>query len=1408
MSARLTSSWLNRASVIAMGAAFAATPPAIAQSFNASSTVAGGSANVATTVGITNVTVNTPQAVIDWTPTDTATGGGPIDFQSSGTTATFTNGASVTDFAVLNRILPVDPTRAVQFNGTVNGRVMIPPSGPTVTGGSVYFYSPGGIILGGSARFDVGALGLSTASPVFDAATGDFIVAGSVIYNAAVDGTAVVINSGAQITAPVDLSSYVAIFAPVIRQDGLIDVNGSTALVAAGAGTLTWSGGLFDIQVTVGSDGDASHTAIYHTGTTGGSTAGNGASGDRHRVFMVAVPKNSAITTLISAGGTMGFDLAGAADTDGNSVILTSGYSDVLTISGGLGLSPAGSGDIIVNNATATSDLEVFSTHNSALMATGGGATSVTSATLSGDSEARVEATGAGSSITANTLNISAAIASSASVITGGNALLYSNNGASVNVSGTVRLDASAFFQGSTGGIDATAGSARVAADGGGSINIGAALTINADGFGSPAGRGTGGFAEVTANGGGSITLASLSLSALGVGGTYDGSFIDGGDGVGGTAQINAALGPGSAITITGDTILDASGSGGNGDNANAGRGIGGRAEIFVGGSNSLVVNVPTGQLVARAEGIGGSAFGTGIGGAGTGGIAQISATGGTLSSNAFTGIYGGGFGGSSVDGAGGIGTGGRATLSVNAGGSIALSAPSEVLDIHAPGSGGSAQGAGDGGLALSGISEIIAQNGGAITVDGATTMVASALAGSGANGGNANGLGSASVSANGGTVTINGSLAALSEAMGGDAFASGGKGGDATAGEVDIIVDAGASGQRGAISIASYSGLANAFGGAGSVTGASYFAGGPILSVQHGSFSAGSVTMLTTGSTVSPAIPAPAGRLFLVDSTINVTGDFNIRTPGALSVFADSASLTAADVTLVAGDFVNDVGGHTPATPGTLGAGSISILSGNNIILGASLNSTGSALNLNANGLISVLDLTAVTDIFGTANGPITTRNLKAGKSVVMSTLSNLSVQAVNAGFVNLFAPQGLLSVNGVVSAPDISVTSNDIAIGATGGLNAGATGTIQIVGMNSAGMRIGDGVSGAGYQLDNSEFSRIFSGSLSLATSDVSALPIDMTIGDLDITGSGGTIGLPNGAVTFFTGNLSTQAASGTIRVVGSVRARGFGAGNELVFDNDTTEVDAQTGLLETVGTGTSLAGGIRFMSRRVHVAQRSILDRLQQDPYYAGRVVDINTPLATARPNGVIRTQAIGTDNAIAVLVQNTGTLFLPAGFLVFSDGPINQSSATRPGSLEFIINGRLMTPGGLLFGNAVHDFLVDDSNRAFFTAASTINGCLVSTVACGPPPSSQDFLESDNFTIFGRLPDLIQPDAAFGEPQSEEERKEQEEAAEVTKKAPIPPPTPLISTRPLDPPIDVDEPVSGSGNPALIGGGVQP
>ena len=53
-------------------------------------------------------------------------------------------------------------------------------------------------------------------------------------------------------------------------------------------------------------------------------------------------------------------------------------------------------------------------------------------------------------------------------------------------------------------------------------------------------------------------------------------------------------------------------------------------------------------------------------------------------------------------------------------------------------------------------------------------------------------------------------------------------------------------------------------------------------------------------------------------------------------------------------------------------------------------------------------------------------------------------------------------------------------------------------------------------------------------------------------------------------------------------------------------------------------------------------------------------------------------------------------------------------------------------------------------------------------------------------------------------TEAEQKE-EEKAQAAAKAPIAPPAPMIDTRPLSPPVSVDEPVAGGGNPALFGVG---
>ena len=47
------------------------------------------------------------------------------------------------------------------------------------------------------------------------------------------------------------------------------------------------------------------------------------------------------------------------------------------------------------------------------------------------------------------------------------------------------------------------------------------------------------------------------------------------------------------------------------------------------------------------------------------------------------------------------------------------------------------------------------------------------------------------------------------------------------------------------------------------------------------------------------------------------------------------------------------------------------------------------------------------------------------------------------------------------------------------------------------------------------------------------------------------------------------------------------------------------------------------------------------------------------------------------------------------------------------------------------------------------------------------------------------------------------EQQEQADKATAGPPIVPPTPLIDMRPLNPPGRIEEPVAGSGNPALMG-----
>ena len=128
-------------------------------------------------------------------------------------------------------------------------------------------------------------------------------------------------------------SAYVALVAPRVVQAGTVRVDGSAAYVAAEQANIRINGGLFDIDVTVGAEGG---NVITHTGTTTG-TAHQQGDADQSRIYLVAIPKNDAVTMLVS--GAIGYDDAAAAQVEPDGAVrLSAGYN---IVGGELAAAPA-----------------------------------------------------------------------------------------------------------------------------------------------------------------------------------------------------------------------------------------------------------------------------------------------------------------------------------------------------------------------------------------------------------------------------------------------------------------------------------------------------------------------------------------------------------------------------------------------------------------------------------------------------------------------------------------------------------------------------------------------------------------------------------------------------------------------------------------------------------------------------------------------------------------------------------------------------------------------------------------------------------------------------------------------------------------------------------------------------------
>lgn len=652
--------------------------------------------------------------------------------------------------------------------------------------------------------------------------------------------------------------------------------------------------------------------------------------------------------------------------------------------------------------------------------------------------------------------------------------------------------------------------------------------------------------------------------------------------------------------------------------------------------------------------------------------------------------------------------------------------------------------------------------------------------------------------------------------------------------------------------------------------------AGSVALNAEGGALSAGTVgsnggsisldastTIATQSLSAAATIDLDAGTGITVSGPINAGGTAQIYSSsgpvnlGAITA-GDDANIETAGV--ITGSTVNAGGsisvwgnGGVTLTNLTAGTGGVEIGSGGNVALGTInapdavlLNAGGNltagnivsgddvianvggaatfgAVTTNGEGLFSITGYEAPTlagigtqAVSGGTGGNVQINGAVNAGQVLALAGGNLTTQAINAYSVDAEVG-GTATINGMWNVSYADVASNDIAIGANGGIDAYS---IELFSTNANQTVIGGGLTTTAYLLDSAEFSKLTAPYIEIVGRSDASAAIDMVIGDLNLKSNEGF-----SIVNFAVRDSHNETTGGVMRLVGDIAGNNYGLENYLQFEAGRIEMDAGTATIALNGTGGALGGTLVFNTPHLHVAEAPILDKLAADPNYSGRDLALQTPTTTAHTDGIVKaseiyvvldisegqeTLGIGTAEAspYSVLFQNTGTLGTRAGF-VANYAEIMSPEGAAPGSIDMVVNGQLVTEEGTLTGPDVRDSLMEEDDPARFTSASTINGCGVGGGACitipppppPPPPYDPGPPIGDQIVLFNDVP---VGDEAFGNEETIEDNEENGGQDSAT--SPIEPPAPLFDTRPLDFQDETEEPVSGGGNPALIGSGV--
>ena len=953
------------ATVLAVGAT-----PAAAQSFNGSGSFVSGSGSISTGAGTTTIDLTSQQSVINWIPTDNATNTtSNIVFQNAGTTATFT---STSNFAVLNNIDSASISRAIEMNGTVRARV------GGLQRGSVYFYAPGGFVFGGGSIFNVGSLVVSALPIAYDAngfITG-FGTTNTVSFGQAPNPNAAIVNQGA-ISASVvtsgvpssSNSSYVAMVAPSVQHSGLITVRGSAALVGAEQATMSFSpDGLFDISVTVGTD-HANGVAV--SGDIGGPSPT--AVDNQHRVYLVAVPKNDALTMVISNGADLGFTLANNATIDQYGAVILSAGHDI--VNGDIGGESAGSNaaaNFWFTGAHATNNLFGEATGYADLYSTDAQASQMVTVfdsdvTVHADEHVLMNAWGEGTTLTVGgNLDLSTDDFANfgGDSAQGGLTELSAQNGGSVTVTGNATLTANGVGGGTESSGEAggtgTGGEVNLLAHSGGSLHVLGNVELQADGIGGDSfdGNGGAGIGGAVANGGGvtvsaqggTLTLDNLlTASASGFGGDAFQAGTTSGNGTGGNFWLSTSLG--GDVLVGGETEIHAEGRGGTtwDIGANGGDGQGGIINVSPDGAGATISL--TGALMS-ADGFGGE-YGVencciASGGDGFGGAVNISGAGGLFESNGTVELSAAGWGGGGDAGAAGNGIGGKDNIGmgiiVHVQSGMTFDVTGDLL-LDASGHGGFSVGtnaAGDG----TGGSAKVHVDGGSLTVSNELGVDADGFGADsqgGGNGGNGTG-GTAELVMTGGSLTVGGRLLVEADGTGGDSDNEGplGNGGHGTGGNAGVFANGGALHVLGDLEI-----IANGTGGFGDTGGNGFGKWAELFASGGGTVDIDGTALISASGYGGEGDIGGAGHGGgeLFDTGTGVDGahifaqNGSINIDGATTILADGQGGNGGT-----GDFESDGGAGGDATAGWAGVTAANSNSGPSSITLSTLNISSSA--------------------------------------------------------------------------------------------------------------------------------------------------------------------------------------------------------------------------------------------------------------------------------------------------------------------------------------------------------------------------------------------------------------------------------------------------------------------------------